>query len=272
MFDGPGIPYYTFPNFSIGPLTLNTFGLFVALGIFLGIRFAARRNEKYGVPQATTEKVGLILVVAGLIGARLFWVVTNLDQVNSFIDVIAVWRGGLQFSGGFVVAIIIAPFITRRIKGKRRWQVLDGAVLGLALGQGIGRCGCIAVCEHMGNETDFFLGTRYLGGDTLEGPLTIGVNYHNTAVYEMIWVLILFAILWYLDRRRSLPPGAIVGLFMVSYGIGRFSTDFLRAYDQTLYGLTGAQYMSIFLFIAGVVVLAITREKPLQEAKEEVNN
>jgi len=272
MFDGPGIPYYTFPNFSIGPLTLNTFGLFVALGIFLGIRFAARRNEKYGVPQATTEKVGLILVVVGLIGARLFWVVTNLDQIDSFIDVIAVWRGGLQFSGGFIVAIMLAPFITRRIKGKRRWQVLDGAVLGLALGQGIGRCGCIAVCEHMGNETDFFLGTRYLGGDTLEGPLTIGVNYHNTAFYEMIWVLILFAILWYLDRKKSLPPGAIVGLFMVSYAIGRFSTDFLRAYDQTLYGLTGAQFMSIFLFIAGVIVLAITREKPLRKEVEQPSN
>lgn len=268
MFDGPGIPYYSFPNFSIGPLTLNTFGLFVALGIFLGIRFAARRNEQYGVPQATTEKVGIILVVVGIVGARLFWVITNLDQIDSFIDVIAVWRGGLQFSGGFIAAIILAPFITRRIRGKRRWQVLDGAILGLALGQGIGRCGCIAVCEHIGNETDFFLGTRYLGGDTLEGPLLVGVTYHNTALYEMIWVLALFGVLWYLDRKKVLPAGAIVGLFMVSYAVGRFSTDFLRAYDQTLFGLTGAQFMSIFLFIAGVVVLAITREKPAAKSIE----
>jgi prolipoprotein diacylglyceryltransferase len=84
----------------------------------------------------------------------------------------------------------------------------------------------------------------------------------------MIWVLALFGVLWYLDRKKVLPPGAIVGLFMVSYAVGRFSTDFLRAYDQTLFGLTGAQFMSIFLFIAGVVVLAITREKPAAKSIE----
>lgn len=255
MLDGPGIPYTTFPTLEVGPLTLRTFGLFVALGILAGIMLAARRNERYGIPARQTERIALLLVVVGLVGARLLWVVTNLDVLTSPWQVFAVWQGGLQFSGGFILAILLAPLLTQSIPRGRRWQVLDGAVLGLALGQAVGRLGCYAVGEHLGGPTSFALGVNYRGGTTIEGPLTVGVTYHNTALYEFAWVLLLFGILWLLDRRGTLPPGAIAGLFCIGYAIGRFGTDFLRTYDETLFGLTGAQYMCLALVIAGVWVL-----------------
>ena len=68
MLDGPGIPYTTFPTIEIGPLTLRTFGLFVALGIAAGIAIASRRNERFGIPARQTERIGLLLVVVGLVG------------------------------------------------------------------------------------------------------------------------------------------------------------------------------------------------------------
>jgi phosphatidylglycerol:prolipoprotein diacylglycerol transferase len=257
-----GIPYRTFPIIEVGPLTIRVFGLMVALGMLIGIMVAARRNERFGVPRSDTERVGFILVVAGLVGARLLWVVTNLEQIDSPLDVIAVWEGGLQFTGGFVTAILLAPLLTRSWGGTQRWVLLDGAVIGLAIGQAIGRIGCYAVGEHLGGPTDFVLGVTFLGGVTIEGPLEVGVTYHNTALYEILWLIPCIAVLLWLDRRGA-RPGVISAVFVLWYGVMRFLTDFLRAFDETLFGLTGAQYMSMALVVFGVwLLLRGTRESP----------
>ena len=97
-----GIPYTPFPVIQLGPVRLMTFGLFVAIGVIAGIYVAARRNERFGIPRSQTEKVGLILVALGFVGARVLWVVTHPEEIKSFVDVFAGWNGGLQFSGGLV--------------------------------------------------------------------------------------------------------------------------------------------------------------------------
>ena len=262
-----GIPYETFPIIQLGPLTIRVFGLMVALGMIVGILIAARRNERYGVPRGETERVGFWLVVAGLVGARIAWVLTNLERIETPVDVIAVWEGGLQFTGGFVTAALLAPLLTRSWPAGMRWNFLDGAVLGLAVGQLIGRVGCYAVGEHLGGPTDFFLGVTYLGGVTIEGPLQVGVTYHNTALYEILWLLPIIVILVLLDRRGS-APGIMTAIFSIWYGTFRFLTDFLREYDATLLGLTGAQYGSIALVALGVWLLA-TRSRRARSGSAE---
>jgi phosphatidylglycerol:prolipoprotein diacylglycerol transferase len=257
-----GIPYETFPTIQLGPLTIRVFGLMVALGMVLGILVAARRNERFGVPRGETERVGFWLVVIGLVGARLTWVLSHLELIRSPLDVIAVWEGGLQFTGGFVAAAVAAPLLTRSWPGHRRWVFLDGAVLGLAIGQLIGRIGCYAVGEHLGGSTGFFLGVTYRGGPTIEGPLQVGVTYHNAALYEILWLVPIIAALLWLDRRGA-RAGLMTAVFAISYGTFRFLTDFVRAYDQTLLGLTGAQYGSILLVAVGIwLLLRVRRAGP----------
>lgn len=249
-----GISFPTFPTITVGPLRIMTFGLFVALGVIAGIYIAARRNVRFGIPRSETEKVGIILVGIGLVGARILWVLTHLEEITSPIDVIAVWDGGLQFTGGFVTAIVVAPLLTRRWPKGQRWNLLDGAVLGLAVGQAIGRIGCVAVGEHLGGPTTFFLGWTYTGGITVEGPLVIGQTYHNTALYEILWLIPIIALLLWQDRRGT-RPGVMAATFAICYGICRFGTDFLRTYDERLWGLTGAQFMCIGLTLFGLLVL-----------------
>jgi phosphatidylglycerol---prolipoprotein diacylglyceryl transferase len=253
-----GIPYHSFPELVLGPLRLHTFGLFVMAGIAAGVVVAGRRNERYGIPRSDTERVGITLVVVGLIGARLAWVVTHRKEIHSPIDVIAVWNGGLQFSGGFVAAILLAPFITRSWPRVQKWALLDGAILGLAIGQCIGRFGCIAVGEHLGGPTSFFLGMHYLGGTVIEGPLTVGETYHNCAIYEVLWLIPLIAVLFWMDRRGT-RPGMMSATFILSYAVLRFLTDMLRINDERVLGLTGAQYMCIALIPFGLWVLWTAR-------------
>jgi phosphatidylglycerol:prolipoprotein diacylglycerol transferase len=265
-----GIPYETFPTIQVGPLTIRVFGLLVALGMVIGILVAARRNERFGVARGETERVGFWLVLIGLVGARLTWVLSHLEEIASPVDVVAVWEGGLQFTGGFLAAALAAPLLTRSWPKGQRWVFLDGAVLGLAIGQLVGRVGCYAVGEHLGGPTGFWLGVTYLGGVTIEGPLEVGVTYHNTALYEFLWLLPIIALLLWLDRRGA-RPGLMTAVFAICYGTLRFLTDFLRAYDQTLFGLTGAQYGSILLVGVGVWLLVVINRHPLDAAPDEAD-
>jgi phosphatidylglycerol:prolipoprotein diacylglycerol transferase len=253
------IPYTTFPKIDLGFAEIRTFGLMVALGVMLGAVIASKIGERYGVPSDDTIGLATRLVVAGVVGARITWVLTHTDQIDSPIDVVAVWEGGLQFSGGFIAAIIFGIPTFRKWSRQTRWRMLDGLALGLAVGLAFGRIGCYAVGEHLGKaSTSFFLASRYDGGATREGPPDIGQVIHNTALYEMAHLFVLAGLLWWILRQRPVP-GSLIGWFCLWYGVARLGTDFLRGYDETKLGLTGAQWMCVALIPTGLYILTRVR-------------
>lgn len=264
-----GISYTTFPDFEVGPLTIRTFGLMVGVGVLLGAWVAARYVEQFGVPREETYRLATRMVVAGLIGSRVTWVLSHLDQIENPIDVIAVWEGGIQFSGGFIAAILFGFPTFRKWSPKLRWRSLDGYAFGLTIGLAIGRIGCYSVGEHFGRSTEFFLGTTYQGGSTQEDfigdvPLVEGMTFHNTALYEFMHLVVLFGVLafvrsWAKRTGRVLPAGTLIGIFCVWYGAGRFATDVVRSNDERVLGLTGAQFMALALIPAGLWILAKVR-------------
>jgi phosphatidylglycerol:prolipoprotein diacylglycerol transferase len=178
--------------------------------------------------------------------------------------VFALWEGGLEFSGGFLAAAAIVLWWLRRHREVGGPVLADGVVLGLAVGLAIGRIGCYSVGEHLGHETSFPLAVHYLGGVTREGPIPVGAHIHNTALYEMLLLLPLIGLMLWL-RRRGTPPGWLTAVFLLWYGVQRFSTDFLRAYDRRALGLTGAQYVCIGLVVAGLVMAVRLRRHRVRE-------
>jgi phosphatidylglycerol:prolipoprotein diacylglycerol transferase len=151
--------------------------------------------------------------------------------------------------------------------------VADSFLYGLTAGLAIGRIGCYAVGEHFGRETDFFLGTRYEGGDVREPmlgiiPLEEGVVFHNTALYEFMHLVLLFVLLTVL-RWRGASTGTMAGVFCLWYGIARFYTDFLRVNDDTVLGLTGAQFLSLILVVTGLWILMRVRPRLAGVAVED---
>jgi phosphatidylglycerol---prolipoprotein diacylglyceryl transferase len=265
------IPYTTFPTIDLGPLNLRTFGLMVALGVLLGAWIAAQYAERFGIERDDTYRVATWMVLAGIIGSRLTWAATHTDQIENPIDVIAIWEGGIQFSGGFVAALIVGLPFFRRWKRLQRWHVLDGYALGLALGLALGRVGCYSVGEHFGRMSGFFLATRYDGGEVREPllgdvPLAVGDTFHNTALYEFIYLMIIFGIMaaWVLRARRAgreVATGTLVGFFVLVYGICRFLSDTLRVNDERVLSMTGAQWMSLVMIPAGAYILLKVRPR-----------
>ncbi len=267
------IPYTTFPDLPFG---LRTFGLMVALGVLLGARVGSDYGERFGVHREDTYRTGTLMVIAGILGSRLTWVASHTEDIHSPLDVIAIWKGGIQFSGGFLAALIVGWPMFRKWGTGQRWHVLNGYALGLTLGVAIGRIGCYSVGEHFGRQTDFSLGTRYEGGSlrepTLgklsEGGVVIekGMVFHNTSLYEMITMFLLAAFMVFLIWRarrvgHELLPVTLASLFMIIAGVIRFGLDTLRVNDERVLHMTGAQWMSLVMVPYGLWLWFSTRPK-----------
>jgi phosphatidylglycerol:prolipoprotein diacylglycerol transferase len=265
------IPYHTFPTlFEIGGFQLRTFGLMVGLGILTGCWTAGRYGERWGVPREETYRLATWLVVAGVVGSRLAWDVSNWDQIDSPVDLIAMWEGGLQFSGGFALAVVVALPTVRKWPTLKKWRMADGCAAGLAIGVAFGRVGCTAVGEHFGSTWGaswFPLMVRYKGGDLREAdlagrPILEGMVFHNTAIYELIVMALASGfLLWLLERKPPIVPGTAMGFFCLIYGPQRFLLDFLRVNDETVLGLTGAQYACIITTAVGIWILRWKRPR-----------
>jgi phosphatidylglycerol---prolipoprotein diacylglyceryl transferase len=253
------IPYHTFPEFHVGPVPVRVFGLFVGLGIAVGtfvfLRFARRRD----LDADALASLAWLVVILGLVGSRLVFVMTHLGSfAERPLSALAIWQGGLQFSGAFLIGILAIVWWSRRHPNTPTLTLTDGIVLGLVPGLMIGRIGCYAVGEHLGGQTTFFLGVRYLGGQTREGPIAVGTVIHNTALYEIVLLAPLALLLSVLAHRRA-RAGAMTVTFLLWYGVQRFTTDFFRSYDRRVLGLTGAQFLCVVMVVAGIVLWARIR-------------
>src|SRR5207247_7131899 len=132
------------------------FGLLVGLGVLVGVWLLAWFMEREAdVDRDLTYRFGFWVVVIGFVGARVTYVFTNWNQIHSVLDVVAVWKGGLQFAGGFLGGIAYAFWFIARHREIDRWRLLDGLGLALTARLAIGRFGRFAVGEPPGGRTRF---------------------------------------------------------------------------------------------------------------------
>ena len=195
------------------------------------------------------------LVVAGVIGARLTWDVAHWDQIDSPLDLIAVWEGGLQFSGGFLGAIArrhpVLPALGPRAPAG---AALDGYAYGLALGLAFGRIGCYSVGEHFGSTTSTSSSPcRYDGGvgraEAALGdePLLEGTMFHqHRALRVPLPARAVRRPRRLLVRRPAPAPGTLIGVFCARLRHRRASCPTsCGSTTSASPGLTGAQYACI---------------------------
>ncbi len=249
-------------------MSLHTFGLFVGVGLLLGTWIFLSHGRRHRMDTDRLASLAWWIVLAGLLGARALFVISHLSDFRGRPwAVFALWEGGLEFSGGFAAAVAVVLLWLRRHPEVPGLVLSDGVVLGLAAGLAVGRVGCYAVGEHLGGETTFPLAVHYLGGVTREGPIPIGAHIHNTALYELLLLLPLIGVLFLL-RSVGVRRGWLTAVFLVWYGVQRFATDFFRAYDRRALGLTGAQYVCVSLFAAGVVLAVRLRARTPRPHRE----
>lgn len=237
------LPWFQFTTIHIGFLTIQVWGLMVALGIFSATYVASQKAKRDGLDPNIVWDLAFWIIVSAFIGARLFeFVYDPALYLAHPIELLKFWQGGFSEMGGFIGAII-ALFIFFRSKKLDTWRYADCAAYGLPLGFGIGRIGCFLIHDHPGTLTHFMLGVKYPDGVR-----------HDNGLYLSIEGFLIFLLFVVLDRKHAKPKTFVIA-FLILHGIIRFFLDFLRIIDARYFFLTPAQYISIAMVIVGIFFL-----------------
>jgi phosphatidylglycerol---prolipoprotein diacylglyceryl transferase len=239
------LPYHSFISWKLGPFTIQSFGLMMALG-FLAAIYVLAKQFKSKEDKEHAYNLAIIAIVAGVLGARLLFFVENPGELTGIGAFFSFWDGGLSWFGGFFGGLLgCLSYI--RTKGLGFWNIADKMAPALAIGHAFGRVGCIlGDGGHVGKVT-----TMPWGFD-VDG---LGVGRHVTAWYELIGLLALFGVLMSI-RKKKPYTGFVFHSYLIGYGLLRFVSDFFRTDITYSLGLTLAQYASIALMVVGVVMMA----------------
>nr|MBA3263463.1 prolipoprotein diacylglyceryl transferase [Thermoleophilaceae bacterium] len=234
------------PTIELGPLTLAWHGITIALGILIGGVAAGYYARERGLDTAPLYTIGMILVVAALVGGRLYYLAEHGELLDA-----DEWLGtrGFTFYGGLIAAALgIGAYLWR---ARLSVEYLDVVAFGLPLGIAIGRIGDVINGEHYGPATDFFLGVRNTHPDAdVPSP---DVAYHSGGLYEVLIGAIVFALVWSL-RHHLRRPTAMTWLVIALLAAGRFAEFFVRSdSDKLALGLETAQWTSLALVVLAAV-------------------
>jgi len=226
--------------FEIFGISVRWYGIIMAAGILCGLVYALKESKRVGMDENIILDLVIYAIPAGIIGARLYYVLFNWDYYSKDPAQILNIRGGGLAIHGTLIAAIITGIIYTRVKKISFWALADIASPGLILGQAIGRWGNFINQEAHGTPTDLPWGI-----------MVDGVKVHPTFLYESLWNLTVFAVLlWY--RKRKKTEGNVFLLYLVLYSVGRFFVEGLRTDSLMLGSIRAAQLVSAAAVIAGL--------------------
>ncbi|MCB4791099.1 MAG: prolipoprotein diacylglyceryl transferase [Elusimicrobia bacterium] len=243
----------------IGPITIRTYGLLVAIGFFAALQYILIKAKTIGLHEDEILDIVLYTIVAGLIGGRLLYVMLNWSYyANNFLQIFQLWEGGLVFYGGFFLSIIVILAYAGYHKDFNLWGFSDIAAPAIAIGHFFGRLGCFFAGCCYGLPTDLPWACTFTNLNAL-APLNIAL--HPTQVYEALGNLLIFLTLNWLLRFKHLS-GQIFAVYLFLYGILRFHVEFLRGDDRGgfLFNLSPSQLISILMVLTGVYITVLRRK------------
>ena len=250
MFASPGAIV-----FQLGPLAVRWYGLLIASGVMLGTTLAHREAIRRGQDPDRLLNLIVVTVLSALAGARLYYVLFNWEYYAAqAYKVFAIWEGGLAIHGGLIGGAIATILYCR----SARLSVpvtTDILVPGVTIGQAIGRWGNFFNQEAFGVPTDL---PWKLYIDPYHRPpyLKSFEYFHPTFLYESLWNLLVFCILWFgLRKRLEAKAGALTMCYLGLYSLGRFFVEGLRIDSLMLGDLRAAQVVSLILVAASAIGL-----------------
>lgn len=262
-----------------GKIEVRWYGIFITLGIVLAFLYAAWRGKKNeGVILDDLLDVGIATVVLGVIGARLYYVLTSLDQYPDFWSVFRVWEGGLGIYGG-IIGGCLGILIVCKWK-KLKWQKLfDMIAPGVMIAQALGRWGNFfngeAYGYPIGDTTRYFFFTKEFELNSGKGTffhlfrmglypndIAPGIVFvHPTFLYESVWNIVGFLIINQFYKRKKFD-GQIALMYFTWYGFGRMFIEGLRTDSLYIFkglisesGLRISQLVGLLCFVVGLILL-----------------
>ena len=247
--------------FHIGGKAIYWYGILIALGVVLALWFCMRQRTKYGISEDNLLDGVLWGVPLSVIGARVYYVIFYLSEfrnTDGSLDwgrVIAIWDGGLAIYGGVIVAIATC-YVLSRVRHFKLGALTDLIVMGLLIGQTVGRWGNFMNREAFGSETTLPWRMELL---TRAGE---AVDVHPTFLYESLWNVVGLLLIVFIVSKARRFDGENTWFYFLWYGLGRFwieglRTDSLYLFDWTIGGqpIRVSQALSLVMVLVSVFML-----------------
>jgi prolipoprotein diacylglyceryl transferase len=253
------IPSPSSGTLELGPLRLNAYGLMIALGVIAAVWVFGRRMERMGIgTRDDAASVAIWAVAAGVIGARLYHIVTSWssDFSRHPVDMLKVWQGGLGIPGGLLAGIAVGVWRLYR-RGLPVGWAITAATPGLPLAQAIGRWGNWWNQELFGRPTKLPWALE-IHDDKLPLGYAPGTTFHPTFLYESLGCLAIFGLLLLIEHRKRLRPGRLMAIYLAMYAFLRFWVEGLRIDPaHKAGGLRLNEWVALVVFVAAVGFLVV---------------
>jgi len=272
-FPGLGIDGITVKSqaFSVFGISIAWYGIIIACGMILAIIFGLSQMKKYGISPDRATDVIIAGIVGGIVGARIYYVLMNWDYYSRDLKTVFQTRnGGLAIYGGIIGALGVGCLVSR-IRKVKILPLFDVVSMGFLIGQGIGRWGNFFNHEAFGRNTDLPWGmtsgriqewiienSEY---GTINAALTPEKAVHPCFLYESLWCLLGFVVLFLISKKRKFD-GQIFLTYILWYGAGRSVIEGLRT-DSLMLGnsIRVSQLLAIISSLTALILLCVITSK-----------
>jgi phosphatidylglycerol:prolipoprotein diacylglycerol transferase len=242
----------------LGPLPVRSFGLMVALALFVGAARLAKSLRYYGIDPRLAERYVTAAGLSGLLGARLWYIGENWMVLRQDLFGALFASAGFTFYGGFIVAALVVTVLAKR-DGTDMGKFCDALGPCLALGYAVGRLGCqLSGDGDYGSATYGFWGMSYSTGVV---PTLAGERVYPTPLFESALSLVIVLALSYIERSENILARRFqrFGLYLVLISLERVVVEFLRINPPVLWGFSEAQVIGASLSLLGVLFIIVPR-------------
>lgn len=240
---------------NLGIFQIKWYSFFIFLAMLTACLIIFKESKKKNVPDNYLTNLIFYGLIIGILGARLYYVIFNLDYyLNNPSQIFAIWNGGLAIHGGLISAVIFLMIYSRKNK-INILQMLDIIVVGVIIAQAIGRWGNFFNQEAYGNIISLqALKNMHLPKFIIDGMYISGSYREPTFLYESICSLIGFILLLILRATKKLKTGQLTAIYLIWYGIVRFGIETLRSDSLMLGQIKVAQLVSLLFVISGIAL------------------
>ena len=248
--------------FNIFGFNVYYYSLCILLGVIVAYILITREGKKQGLPKEFISDLIFYTLIIGILGARVYYCVFNLDYyLANPSEILKIYNGGLAIHGGVIAGLVFVYFYTKK-KNISFIKILDIVAPAVIIAQSFGRWGNFFNQEAHGGITTYQnLKNMHIPEFIINGMHIEGKYYYPTFFFESIWCLIGFIILMIARRNKNLRKGFQIGFYFIWYGIGRFFIETFRTDSLMFFGLKIAQIVSLIGIIIGIIIIVTTRNK-----------
>ena len=248
----------------IGNITIYWYSIMILIGFLIASYLITKESKKFNIKKEIITDMLFYTIIVGILGARLYYVIFNLDYYSkNILDIFKVWEGGLAIHGGIIAGVLYLIYYTKK-NNLQTLIITDICAPGLLIGQALGRWGNFFNQEAHGPITSLeYLQKLHLPKFIINGMNIDGIYYIPTFFYESLWCIIGLILILLFRRIKKIKIGQITSFYLIWYGIGRYVIESYRTDSLMLKTLKQAQIISIIMILIGIIILisSIKKEK-----------